>query len=204
MAPRHFGAGPLSKGGHMANTREVMGEQACLDAIIAGTITEFEDDEVYELRDYAFQYCSALTSVSLPVCTTVGGWAFQSCSSLATANLPACTSVGDYAFNGCGSLASVNLPECKRMGAYSFQACYALTEIDLPKCSYISGSAFNYDSNLTSITLGYDGVVSAVSGSLPSQFNAGGTGTVYVPASRLAAYQASSAWSNINLAAIEG
>lgn len=188
----------------MANTRDSMGEQACLDAIIAGTITEFEDDEVYELRAYAFHACSALTGVSLPNCTKVGIASLGACRSLTTVSLPACTVVSDNAFDGCRSLASVNLPECEWVDAYSFQACYALTEIDLPKCRYIIGSAFNYDSNLTSITLGYDGVVSATSGSLPSQFNAGGTGTVYVPASQLAAYQASSAWSNINLAAIEG
>lgn len=54
--------------------------------------------------------------------------------------------------------------------------------------------------------LGYDGVVLHVyyqgNAAILPQFNSGGTGIIYVPASQLAAYQSSSSWNTYNLAAI--
>ena len=157
-----------------------MGEQVCLDALIAGTITELEDDEVYELRERAFYDCLHLTSV----------------------NLPACTSVGYVAFYDCLHLTSVELPACTSVGANAFRNCYALTSVELPACTSVGASAFNGCNRLTSITLGYNGVAAKDFNAIPSQFESGGAGTIYVPASQLAAYQASSSWNTYNLTAI--
>lgn len=165
----------------MANTRDTMGEQACLDALVAGTLTELEDDEVYELRGYAFYYDDTIESVSLP----------------------SCKKVGDFSFASAESLSDVNLPACERVGASAFNVCNSLTSITLPACNYLGNGAFASCQALRSITLGYDGVVTRANVStIPTQFNSGNAGTIYVPASQLAAYQASSSWSGYNLAAI--
>jgi hypothetical protein len=110
----------------------------------------------------------------------VGESVFQNCYRLTSVELPVCTSVGRSAFNNCTNLISIELPACTSVGQIAFYRCSALT----------------------SITLGYDGVVAKGSDAIPAQFNSGGTGTIYVPASQLAAYQASSSWNTYNLAAI--
>jgi hypothetical protein len=66
----------------MANTKDIMGEQETLDALIAHTLTEFEDDGVVTLGNYAFYNQSQLTKVKLPSCTSIGSNAFYGCSGL--------------------------------------------------------------------------------------------------------------------------
>ena len=63
---------------------------------------------VTTIGDWAFRYCSSLTSVSMPSVTTIGVAAFEYCSSLTSIDIPASvTMIGDYAFYGCSSLTSV-------------------------------------------------------------------------------------------------
>ena len=53
------------------------------------------------VSDYAFCYCTSLTTASFPSCTTIGPHAFAQCYSLTTASFPACTTIGSGAFVGC-------------------------------------------------------------------------------------------------------
>ena len=60
---------------------------------------------------YTFEFCTNLTSISLP---------------------EGVTSIGSYAFNGCTSLASISLPEgVTSIGSYAFGDCSALVELHL-------------------------------------------------------------------------
>ncbi|MDR1127453.1 MAG: bacterial Ig-like domain-containing protein [Treponema sp.] len=66
---------------------------------------------VETIGDWAFtDYCTSLTSVNLPVATSIGDSAFQGCASLESVSLPAATSIDQYAFYNCTSLTSVSLP----------------------------------------------------------------------------------------------
>ena len=62
-----------------------------------------------EIGEYAFAYCSGLTSLTLPVgITSIGEFAFSGCSGLTSLNLPAgITKIGDDAFNDCSGLKEV-------------------------------------------------------------------------------------------------
>ncbi|HPB85759.1 MAG TPA: leucine-rich repeat protein, partial [Paludibacteraceae bacterium] len=49
-------------------------------------------------------------------CTTVGQYAFAFCSYLTTVNLPGATSIGNNCFNADSSLSSVSLVSCTNLG----------------------------------------------------------------------------------------
>jgi hypothetical protein len=59
---------------------------------------------VTSIGQSAFQYCSSLTSITIPSgVTSIGDEAFEYCSSLTTIEIPSSvTSIGSYAFYNCG------------------------------------------------------------------------------------------------------
>ena len=108
-----------------------------------------------EIGEYAFAYCSGLTSLTLPVgITSIGEFAFSGCSGLTSLTLPAgITSIGEYAFYGCSGLTSLNLPAgITSIDKYAFSGCSRLTSLTLPAgITSIGEFAFSYCSGLTSI-----------------------------------------------------
>jgi hypothetical protein len=63
------------------------------------------NSEVTTIGPHAFAYCTALTSVSLPVAETIDDYAFANCTALTSVSLPAATSIGKYAFCETGTTA---------------------------------------------------------------------------------------------------
>ena len=116
-------------------------------------IGDFNDDEITKVREYVFFEKKSLTSIDLPVCTSIGDNAFSGCTALNSINLPVCTSIGDYAFYSCKSLTSIDLPVCTSIGPYTFYRCTALTSINLPVCTSIDYGVFSSCTALTSINL---------------------------------------------------
>ena len=57
------------------NTIDILGEEEAFRNIVEHTITEFEDSEIKVIGVYAFNSCSALTSVSLPSVTSIEDFA---------------------------------------------------------------------------------------------------------------------------------
>ena len=133
--------------------------------IVAGGDYYYDDNlfnnKVYtsndEIGEYAFAYCSGLTSLTLPVgITSIGEFAFSGCSGLTSLTLPAgITSIGEYAFYGCSGLTSLNLPAgITEIGESTFSDCSGLTSLTLPDgITSIGISAFYGCSGLTSLTL---------------------------------------------------
>ena len=60
---------------------------------------------------YAFEFCSSLTSITIPnSVTSIGDSAFKDCTSLTSITIPnSVTSIGNDVFNGCISLTSINV-----------------------------------------------------------------------------------------------
>ena len=133
--------------------------------IVAGGDYYYDDNlfnnKVYtsndEIGEYAFAYCSGLTSLTLPVgITSIGEFAFSGCSGLTSLTLPAgITSIGEYAFYGCSGLTSLTLPAgITEIGESTFSDCSGLTSLTLPDgITSIGISAFAYCSGLTSLKL---------------------------------------------------
>lgn len=188
------------------------------DALLERTISVYSNDRIRVVGDGAFLYCTKLTYVSLPNCTTVGNYAFsfcsvlpsfylplctfigyaafQQCLSLVSVNLPNCSYIANNAFLSCDSLLFVNLPNCTFVGAGAFKSCYLLSSISLPNCSLLGGAAFAFCTNLkevylnrvTSVTTRYDNTFSRCS-NLTS---------IYVPASLVDAFKTAQYWASLS------
>ncbi len=99
-------------------------ELVCFPAGRTGAYTI--PNSVTNVGDYAFYYCTALTSVTIPnSVTSIGIGAFSGCSALTSVTIPdSVTSIGDGAFSGCTSLTSVLITNnVREIGASAFLSC---------------------------------------------------------------------------------
>ena len=126
---------------------------------------------VTTIGDYAFWYCSSLTSVVIPdSVTTIGECAFSSCSSLTSVTVGnGVTTIGSYAFSGCSSLTSVYITDIAAWCGIEFSSSsnplsYAknlyvggtlVKDLVIPdSVTTIGSSAFESCDSLTSVTIG--------------------------------------------------
>ena len=107
------------------------------------------------IGDYAFYYCTSLTSIEIPdSVTSIGSAAFFDCRSLTSIETPnSVTSIGSAAFYNCSSLTSVVIEDSvTSIGDYAFYDCTSLTSIEIPNSVTSIGSApFSSCDSLTSI-----------------------------------------------------
>ena len=100
------------------------------------------------LNPYSFQYCRALSSISIPnSVTSIGKRAFYYCCNLSSISIPnSVTSIGNSAFYNCLALPSVSIPNSVTSIEYgAFYYCYTLSSISIPNSvTSIEGNAFNY------------------------------------------------------------
>ena len=110
---------------------------------------------VTSIGDYAFRYCSSLSSITIPnSVTSIGDYAFYYCSSLSSITIPnSVTSIGSCAFFDCSSLTSITIPNSvTSIGSSAFYDCSALTSITIPNSvTSIGEYAFNGCSSLSSV-----------------------------------------------------
>ena len=98
------------------------------------------------IGEYAFAYCSSLTSIDIPSSvTSISSNAFNECSSLTSIDIPnSVTSIGINVFNRCTGLTSVTIGNgITSISDYAFFICTSLTSINIPNSvTYIGDSAF--------------------------------------------------------------
>ena len=120
-------------------------------------LTEINNTIAQTIDNYAFQYCSNLTTVSLPAAQTIGGSAFGYCSNLTTLSLPMAQTIQQYAFISCSNLTTVSLPAAQTIGVYAFNSCSNLTTITFGKLtSFGSTNTFLKCYMLSNIIIGAD------------------------------------------------
>jgi len=109
------------------------------------------------IADYAFSYCSGLTSVEIPnSVTSIGGNAFSGCSGLTSVTIGnGVTSIGSYAFYECSGLTSVTIGNSvTSIGGSAFSRCSKLTSVTIPNSvTSIGDWAFSGCSGLTSVKI---------------------------------------------------
>ena len=113
---------------------------------------------VTSIGNFAFYYCSGLTSVTIPnSVTSIGGAAFDGCSGLTSVTIGnSVTSIGGAAFRDCSGLTSVTIPNSvTSIGNYTFYNCSGLTSVTIPNSVTSIGDYTFYNcSGLTSVTIG--------------------------------------------------
>ena len=118
---------------------------------------------VTSIGDFAFHYCSSLTSVAIPDgVTSIREYTFKNCENLTSITIPdGVTAIGDKAFKECKSLTSITIPDSVTfIGKNAFEDCESLKSIVFPSGGkFISNSTFEGCSSLTSVTIP-DGVTS--------------------------------------------
>ena len=210
----------------MANTRQTLGDQETVDALVSDTLTSLEEDGITTLADYSLSYHTALTSINFPNLTSTGEHCFDGCSGITSVSMPNVTNIKTYSFNGCTGLTSISLPEATTLGAYAFNGCTHLATVSVPKLTTLGTNTFQNcdaltsfdvpstvtqipancftDSGLTTLILRKDSMVTladinAFSNTPIASFE----GIIYVPNELVSTYKADSKWKNFFICSID-
>ncbi|MDR1562556.1 MAG: leucine-rich repeat protein [Dysgonamonadaceae bacterium] len=176
-------------------------------------------NSVTSIGDWGFYGCSGLTSVTIPnSVTSIGEYAFSRCSKLTSITIPnSVTSIGDEAFRYCLGLTSVTIGNSvTSIGNLAFSSCHYLTSVTIPESvTSIGDGAFYYCSKLTSVTIGnsvtsigdeafrdcskltsitnFNPAPQSINSNVFYNVNLSKV-TLYVPASSVKAYEATTIW----------
>ena len=153
-------------------------------------LIKYQNKYATSIGNYAFNNCSALTSVDIPNATSIGIYAFNSCAALTSVDFPNATSIGDSAFDSCSALTSVDFPNATSIGIYAFTNCYALRSIDLPNVTSISAEAFA-NCYMKEIFLRSKTMCTCT-----EDPNIASSATIYVPESLIDSYKTATYWSS--------
>ena len=81
---------------------------------------------VTSIGNYAFAWCSDLTSMTIPDgVTSIESYVFSGCTKLTSVTIPdSVTSIGDFAFEGCSGLYRMTIPDSvTSIGYLAFKSC---------------------------------------------------------------------------------
>lgn len=158
------------------NTKDVIGENTTLAKIIDGSLTEFEDDSLTNIKCGFYGWVNLqkltipnvktiyngasstdsvfndnLNEFNAPKLLSFGTYTFGKLSNITTLDLPSVTTVGNRGMYECQNLQIFNAPNMTRVGSESFRRCQKLeTVICGPDC-VVESWAFMDCSNLTNL-----------------------------------------------------
>ena len=119
--------------------------------------SEINGKKVTAISDFAFEYCTSLTDITIPDSVTkIGDYAFEYCTSLTDITIPdSVTEIGISTFEECTNLTGVTIPNGVTEIRYgTFRLCENLKNIKIPdSVTEINERAFEQCKNLTDITI---------------------------------------------------
>lgn len=163
-------------------------------AFLDGTITEYSNSELTEIREKAFYGCIKMTSVDLPNVVTLGADAFHTCKWLETINIPKLTAIPYQCFYYCFSLPDVLVfSACKNVAGYAIS--YAETKkLDILGGGQIDSFAFYRASYFNTLILRNTETVTTLQAAPSSIWSDYTSVTVYVPDALLESYKTATNW----------
>lgn len=185
------------------NTIEVLGDDALIDSIIDRTITEFKDDMVTTIGQYAFNNCANLETVYCPEVLTLEANAFSGCANLRDVRIDKVTKLNGYdVFSYCPKLPSVMIfPKVTTVTGYNvFRATETLKVLDFPVLESINRPCGMWflSSGIVAFVIRNTKTVCTLSDDIFSgcpNIKDGGTGYIYVPSVLVDDYKAATNWS---------
>lgn len=161
------------------NTIDAFGDDAVIDSLIDRTITEFKDDKITHIGNYAFIDCGSIQYIDCPSVTSISGFAFSNAGMNGSkARFQTLLELGNGSLRG-SRLTYVDLPMCKKIGPGAFMGAGGPIALILRSdavCTLDNVSAFAVNSGITPpIT--------------------SGTGYIYVPRALVDSYKAATNWS---------
>lgn len=192
------------------------------DGLVEGTITEYVNNRVTNVRPLLFRNVTKLQSVSMENCTNIESDAFNGCTGLSSVFFPNLTSISTRGFqqSGLTEATDANFPKLARL-IQCFNNCASLKKIVLPRVETVTNSqtdctsleyaeyanakgisagAFINCSNLKTLVLRKNALVTLanINAFNGTPFASGGTGgTVYVPQALISQYQQATNWSTL-------
>ena len=127
----------------MANTRDVIGDQATIDGLVSHTLTDFEDDAIDKLYKYSFYSHPLIESINLPSLESIQNYCIAYCDRLENVNIPNVEIINSFNFNSCFSLKNLNISHLKRVESDAFNYCYSLNGIDTSEVTKFSSNKDN-------------------------------------------------------------
>lgn len=163
-----------------------------------GANIHFSDD-LLEIGNYAFDYCSNIGIKSLPdSVTSIGENAFYNSTKLPLESLPSSlTHLGSNAFYNCTNITIKSIPAgVTQIDIATFRNCRSLTEMTLyGNITTLMSSCFNGCGSLEKLVMpNITSVPSFGSNALTNTKIHGGTGYIYVPDNLVEEMKATSGW----------
>lgn len=126
--------------------------QNCVE--LSGTV-DLSSCQNGKLGEVAFDNCKKITGVVINNnMKKIEGWTFRDCTALQTINLSNCETLGRKAFQRCTNLQDVDLSNCTEIGDNVFDQCHSIINVSLPKCKKIGNDAFYGAIGLVNVTFG--------------------------------------------------
>lgn len=145
-----------------------------IDALVARTITEYENDTLDAIASYVFAYCSSLKRVVITNVRTIGTLTFAHCTAITEFVAPSLEDAGEQSLRNLSNMEQIDLPSLKNIKSYVFHTNNKMHTLILRGnhiCSLVNVNAF---------------------GGTPI---ANGTGYIYVPDDLVDAYKGATNWS---------
>lgn len=160
---------------------------------------------------YAFYYCSKITSITGKNVLSIGNNCFYNCNKLKTVDFPNLNRLyASGAFRSCTSLEMVCFPKIginttvPYMYSTTFYGCKSLEKADLGHVSRISSQDFYNCTSLTELILRRTEteditVLNNINVFTGTPFASGGSGgTIYVPSALIDSYKSATNWSTLD------
>ena len=174
------------------NDLKIIGDYAFTNAKYFESI---HTPNVEEIGIYAFSGCSVLTTMDFKKCKTVGERGFYQCSIVQSLDMPLLESVGQHGFSRMLKLKTINTPSLKTIGTYGFYVSSALLKADFPQLAIIEANAF-VSSKIEALIIRTPSVCALRNtNAFTSTAIASGTGYIYVPKLLIETYKSATNWS---------
>ena len=129
------------------------GDTSAEDGIIDGTLTEYRNDSITSIRDYAFYNKVKFISADFPNVETVGKYAFYQCTNLTTLNLQNVETLDNYALAGCNGITELSMPKIEHIMDSAMRGCSSLTTVNFPNLPTVEFGGLRYCSGLININM---------------------------------------------------